>query len=238
MSAFDPDVLEKIKKLLARSASSEPHEAALALEMAQRLMNEHGLTTEQVEVGRMKEERLRSKASVSKPKDWELDLFNGVADAFGLGLLFSRGPTDREIHERGLSMSEKYAHYLFIGPAAEIQLAAYACSVLSRQLAKARLKRQETLPDWYSRLEKVGALDSYCRGWVESALSKVQRLVFSEARKKAIALYIKERSAGPTKMAIQRYGSEADRAAGREDGSSAELNRPVDGRGGPKALNG
>lgn len=48
--AVDQKILDKLQKLLALSASSNEHEAVLALEKAQALMNEHNLTVQDVAV--------------------------------------------------------------------------------------------------------------------------------------------------------------------------------------------
>ena len=48
--AVDQKILNKLQKLLALSASTNEHEAALALEKAQALMNEHNVTVQDVAV--------------------------------------------------------------------------------------------------------------------------------------------------------------------------------------------
>ncbi|BDE02465.1 DUF2786 domain-containing protein [Pasteurella multocida] len=50
MSQSNEKLLKKIKKLLALSKSNNPHEAAKALEMAQKLMAEHNVNSIDVEI--------------------------------------------------------------------------------------------------------------------------------------------------------------------------------------------
>lgn len=222
MSSFDPSIIEKVKKLLARASSSEPHEAALALQMAQRMMAEHNLTMETVEVGEIRSERLRSVATKSKAKGWELRLYDGIAKAIGCGLMFSRGMDY-------VTDSRMYASYLFIGPTAEVQIARYAAHVLQRQLVRARARFTKGLNPNMPRAHKTGEVDAYCSGWVASALSKVTPLAPHPARALAIRNYMDRESDGGTIGTQQRAGSLDAMARGRTDGEDAELNRPVEG---------
>ena len=232
----EPAVIDRIKKLLARATSSEPHEAALALEMAQKMMAQHNLTTEAVEVGLIKETKVRSVATKSKAKGWELTLMRGVADAFSCDLLFQSGQSWDEMGYR-ITDSRMYAHYLFIGTAHESKLAGYACEVLLRQLVRARAKFTATLPTWYSRAEKTGEIDAYLSGWVRSALAKVTKLQVRPAVRDAIARYVQKNSGSGKIGTQQRSGSSAAREAGARDGAAVDLNRPVDkGRDAAKGL--
>lgn len=222
MSAFDSSVVEKVKKLLARASSSEPHEAALALEMAQRLMVEHGLTAEEVEVGKIVSEPLRSVATKSKAKGWELKLYAGIAEALGCGLIFQRGldfVTD----------SRMYGSYLFVGPKVEAQVCQYAAHVLQRQLTKVRARFTTTLPGGWSRSMKTAEIDAYLDGWVASALSKVSKLAPNPKRSAAISKYIRENATGSVGTNTRYGGSSDARERGAADGRDAELNRPMEG---------
>lgn len=218
-----PGIVEKIKKLLALAARGEPHEAALALEMAQRMMREHDVTAEEAEVGRIGSERLRSVATKSKVKGWELRLYSGIAEAFGCGLMFEAGMD-------GVTDRRMYATYLFIGPKAEAQLSQYAAHVLQRQLTRARAAFTSSLPDYMTRGEKTGEVDAYCLGWVGAALSKVTKLVPNPARAAAIVRHIKENAASRKVGQQQRSGSADALNRGSSDGADASLNRPVEGR--------
>lgn len=235
---LDPKTLDRIKKLLARATSSEPHEAALALEMAQKMMAEHNLTAAEVEVGRIVEEKLRSVASATKAKVWELRLFQGIANALGLDLLFVPGQMWETVEEvfgervvastQRVTDSRMYASYAFVGAEVEAKLGQYAASVLQRQLQKARVAFTKTLPDHYYRADKTREVDAYCNAWVTKALSKVSKLDPHPGKRAAIQKHMAQYT-GKTKTQMRHGGSSAAAEAGARDGDEAELNRPVEG---------
>lgn len=219
--SVEPEVLARIKKLLALSKSSNVNEAAVALRTAQRMMEEHNLTTEAVEVGQILEEGLRSVATATRAKAWELRLYKGVAQAFGCELYLNPGSS----WARG---KEMYATWMFVGPSVEVKLSVYASHVLQRQLVRARAAFTRNLPDYYSRSEKSGEVDSYCSGWVDSALEKVSPLVPNSAKAKAIENHLAKKKFVDI-SSRQNSGSLDAMDAGLRDGKDVELNRPVSG---------
>jgi hypothetical protein len=227
----DPRIVERIKKLLSLATSSEPHEASLALQRAQAMMAEHNISAEYAEVGEVVEEALRSIATASKVKGWEVRLLDGIAKAFGCALLFQRGRKYWTTNE------ERYGSYIFVGPKAEASLSKYAGAVLQRQLNRARAAFVATLPDYYSKVEKSREVDSYCTGWVVAALEKVTPLVPSAAQKKLVDEKVAA-IANPdaTPKMNQRHGSHASMNAGFLDGKDAQLHRPMNENGGAPVL--
>lgn len=77
------EVIEKIKKLLALSNSSNEHEAALAASHAQRLLSEHNLAMTDVEARKEAEvaDKVETDAAKTLPK-WVWELLWGVQKAF------------------------------------------------------------------------------------------------------------------------------------------------------------
>lgn len=225
----DKGVVDRIKKLLARATSSEPHEAALALEMANRMMREHNLSLEAVEVGPILEHKVRSVATKSKAKGWELKLLRVVAEAFGCEILFTAGQSWDYVggYRQRVTDSRMYAHYSFVGPEPEVKLAGYAAEVLLRQLVKARARFTKTLPDHYYRADKTREVDAYLSGWVTTATAKVSKLVPRQSVRDALARYMGQFT-GSVGTQQRNGGSSASREAGMRDGADAELNRPVD----------
>lgn len=178
MTAIDEKVLDKIRKCLNLGASTNPHEAAAAMARAQELMAKHGVSAEQLEsrevAGKkgpvvLHKEGVKSRASATKAKSWELKLMDAVAKAFGCGLLFSP--------------SYPYASYLFVGVTEEAQLARYAADVLSRQLGRGRAAFTADLPSYLERRAKTAEVDAYCAGWVAGAVGTLRPL--TEARRDA-----------------------------------------------------
>lgn len=231
MSAYDPSIIEKVKKLFALGARGDTHEAALALEMAQRLMAKHQLTQEQVEVGEIVEDGLRSIATVTKAKMWELRLYHGVADAFGVGLLFYKGQS----FPWGGCVT---ATYNFIGPKTEVQLAVYVATYLQRQLVKARGAFTRSLNPAMDRKGKSREVDAYCEGWVAAVLKKVVPLVPSAAQRAAVVAAKEKRTKNGPKLELNHNagGSIASAVAGAEDGDDVDLRKPVAGADDSRAL--
>lgn len=56
MSDIQARILDKLKKLLALSKSDNPHEAALALQRAQKLMGAYGISQSELELADFGEE--------------------------------------------------------------------------------------------------------------------------------------------------------------------------------------
>lgn len=239
MAPIDDKTLDRIKKCLMLSQSPEPHEAALALSRAQAMMQAAGVTAEEVEVGPIVEETLRSIASASKLKGWELRLYNAIADAFGCALLFQRGVKGSHVRALGLSDRLRYGRYIFLGPAADAKVALYAAQVLQRQLARARAAFTATLPDYYEKAEKTKHVDAYCTGWVVAVAEKVQPLIRSSAREKMLKIKVEETTKNAKHdLKLNDKSSQGSRAAmmlGFQEGKDAELHRPMNDGGVPKS---
>jgi hypothetical protein len=169
----DPRVLDKIKKCLALTASSSPGEAASAMARAQELMARYNVSEAALEeptVGAVERgEQVRSVATATRVKGWELALFRAVGTVFGCEVLF-----------RG---AYPYGYYLFVGFKEETEVARYTVVVLQRQLSRARATFTRDLDPLLDRRTKTGLVDGYCAGWVRGASERVKTL--RDARVKA-----------------------------------------------------
>lgn len=76
-------VLERIRKLLALSDSSNPNEAAAALARAQKLMQMHGISDKELSVASVSEEECLLNKGLRRGRDAQM-LGGIVAEAFGL----------------------------------------------------------------------------------------------------------------------------------------------------------
>lgn len=112
-------IIEKIRKLLALSNSSNEHEAALAAAHAQRLLAEHNLAMADIETTRKpdKADTIETAAPKTMPK-WVRHLTAGVSSAFDC----------RAIHHPA------NGKLTFIGVGADVQIAVYTFSYLDRSL--------------------------------------------------------------------------------------------------------
>jgi hypothetical protein len=230
MSA-DPKIIERIAKLLALAGNNpNPHEAALAMERAQALMKEHGVSTSDAEVGPIKEHPLRSWASASKSKDYETILFGGIAQAFGCELLFQAGLGGKyKLSQVGAA--RYYAHYIIVGPEVDVKVATYAATNLSRAMRKAREQYLDKVKEEYPLISRKGLAvkgDSYCVGWASEVTRKVEPLVRPTVKKR-VEEYVLEVTAG--RKAPERKAKPRDWTAmgdGLKDGKDVQVRRPLE----------
>jgi len=217
-------IIDKIRKCLALSASSNQHEAAAALRQAQKLMEMHDIGDLDIEAAEVGERRAKSGVT-AKPPIWETQLAGHIADAFGCRLLFSPAWIARR------------AEWNFIGLGAGPEVAQYAFAVLLRQVRSARAEYIKTALKRCRPGTKTRRADTFCEGWVRSAASKITAFAGSEKQGAAINAYVTVRY--PELVELKSTNRNADRNLRRHDindlisgrcvGSSAELNRGIGG---------
>jgi hypothetical protein len=215
--AVDTKILEKIKKLLALSGSSNEHEAASALAMAQRMMEEHQVTIAAIHMSDVGEASVTSRTSISKPKDWETALFNVVASAFGCRLAWIDG--------RGSSNGS----YTLVGLKDRVVLAEYASSVLGKKLVQARGDYVNELGG-YGRAEKSEMANGFCKGWVVSIKKQVVALALGDKERLLIESYMDNKFNGEAKDIKKTKFDRDSMAAGMEAGAKESLHRPMSGK--------
>lgn len=220
MNTADERILNKIKKCLALSQSPEPAEAAAALRQAQKLMEMHGISQADLSRADLGEAEVKSKVSVSRPKDWELRLLNLVAKAFGCKLLWTKSSS---------YSVDVYGRYVLIGLKAQVQLAQYTAEVMQRKLIKARGTFTNSLPSYLSRGEKTVQADGFCHGWVMAISKTVHEFALNGETKELIDGRVNELSTGQAKVQKRRAGT-VGLNAGLEAGSSESIHRPVSDR--------
>lgn len=214
------EVLEKIKKCLALSASSNEHEAETAMRQARALMEKHGIDDADVLAAGAGEHKTTSSVQ-STPPNWETMLANYVARGFGCKLIFSPG----WFHESG--------NWKFIGVGAAPEIAAYAFAVLYRQLKRQRTEHIKTKLKRCKTATKTRRADLFCEGWVHAAAGKIAALAGTPEQDQVIAAYVdkhypslsnlnsRDRNDG-RKLNEHEY---ADYHHGSRGGQNAELNR-------------
>ena len=114
-------IIDKIRKLLALSNSSNEHEASLAASHAQRLLSEHNLAMADIESDIKPDSADRVETSVSKtlPK-WVRHLSAGICSAFDC----------QAIHNPATGK------LTFIGVGADVQIAVYTFTFLERTVRR------------------------------------------------------------------------------------------------------
>jgi hypothetical protein len=170
--------LRKIQKCLNLSRSSEPHEAARALEQAQKLMEQFNVDHPELLAVGVSEGLAKSRATKNPPA-YEVRLARAVADSFGCNMLFSPG----------LAMCSIDGAYKFIGVGATAQVAGYTFAVLARKLTAARAEYTRTKLARYKK-NKVAAADQFCDGWVRAVANAVPAALGDDARDASLAAYM------------------------------------------------
>ncbi len=153
--------IERIKKMLRLSKSANPNEAAVALNMAVKKMKELGLSFSDIGVSSIKSIYVRTPISsgIDRIPLYENIFLNLIVKAFGVKML--------------LRIDEGKKYYHIYGPTDRVEVAAYSCEVLARQLKSARKKymadykvRHFWLWPSLPKSWKTAMGDSYAEGWV------------------------------------------------------------------------
>lgn len=170
----DDKLLDRIQKLINLGESPNPHEAASAMAMAQRLMAEHNLSGVDVEASKLGHVRIKSPFSVSKPKDFENFLAWGVAKAFGCHLLWQAA------HSRHRDI---YGKFIFVGPKSALTMVEHFFVVLQRRLLTGRAEFVRTLAGQTAKRKTLEG-NGWCWGYVKEvrqALHEVALAVSQDA---------------------------------------------------------
>jgi len=216
--------LDKIKKCLRLAKSSNEHEAAAALRQARKMMDEIGVSADDVAASGAAEARARSQA-MQEPPSWEQTLAVAVAEAIGCGLYFSCG--------FDLGMIKKPGQYVFVGCGGDQAIAQYAFAVLHRQLKIARQRYFRVSLARCKRTIRVERADSFCAGWVFSVRTKIGALTIAPERATAINAYLSqiEMKPAPEQSASARADIRYnDFNTGYRAGRDVDLRKPVNGQ--------
>jgi NifU-like protein involved in Fe-S cluster formation len=211
--------LEKIKKCLemAKSKTSNPHEAETALRQAHKLMEMYNLEVGDV-LASMAGEHPILAGSEGSPPVWRVRLAQVCADAFGTRIIVS---------------NRRYsaARFIFVGCSAAPELAGYAYQVLVRQLQKARREFLDTQKRC-KRSTKVARGDAFANGWLDAVNSKIQSFAGVEDNiAEAIEAYMSKHYPNLESVDLKRRKvkarNEGATDAGYEAGQSAQLHQAV-----------
>lgn len=219
--------LSKIKKCLALSKSSNPHEAAAGMRQAQKLMAEYKVSDHDMSMADVNEARARARSPALNL--WEVRLANLIADAFGCEQFSSKS--------KYLTHAVNYAckrEYVFIGLDAAPTVAAYAYDVLARQCATARLAHIRKQPKTCKPMTKTSRGDEFACGWVAGVRQLVERFATGERNEPLLLAYMQAKhpdltSSTPRDTTALRKVAIDHALAGLRVARSAQLNRGVGG---------
>jgi hypothetical protein len=224
MSELDK-IKAKLKKLFALSRSSNANEAAIALEMAQKLMIEHGIKRNDVGEFEIVEEDIKGSGNERPPK-YEVYLTSNIATAFCCKIAYG---WVKSISEN----SWGYFGHTFVGLDYRVEIACFISDVLLRKLKRARADYLKTLTRVRSRTNKIKRADEFCFGWAYTVVTKLIQLTLSDKELTAIDNYVAGLCWGKNLKTISRgtvKGSDIDDfAKGRRAAADVQIQNGITG---------
>ncbi len=212
-------ILERVKKCLAMSESSNPHEAATALRQARALMRQHKLTESDLSGAEYGSATFES--GFKRPPMWVHLLLGVCENAFSC-----------------TSFISGKGKVFFVGDKHCVDIAQYAYATISRQLKKGLQEYQDDSYEYAeaSRGHKRKLSQSYSEGWAWAATKAVNEFaepITSEVKSDLTRFFevsVVGRSVSlrpaPMKSSCEESTLEAV-IAGVRDGESVRLHVPV-----------
>lgn len=203
--------LRKVLACLRRSKSTNPNEAAIALRQARSLMEQYGLTEDDAVAAEIRNFDSPTRSRGATPMQSVLGLARLVANGYRCEMAI--------VCTRLESTSIR-----FYGTFADAQVAAYAFTVLRRQMEAARLKHTARIR---KRANKERRGEEFAYGWVlaVSALFPKAELTDEQdrARKRAIAIDLPGADETSGREVTRGRAGAGDRLAGFIAGKNARL---------------
>lgn len=212
-------LLEKIKKCLALSQSCEPNEAAAALRQAQKLMERHGITREEIDGIGFGTEKVHvsqqsNKKSIPNTLSALIDL---LVRAFGC----------RAIVGDELRVSD-YSYVIhWFGPTDRVLLVTYAQKVMWRAMNSSYRAYIKEHPGYKQRR---GIKSGFMLGWLAAVESQVVDFAMTDDEEARTAAIIERELGSKNIVPVKAKGMMIGRSAydaGQEAADGFTLNRPV-----------
>ncbi|SJI66902.1 Protein of uncharacterised function (DUF2786) [Shigella sonnei] len=219
--------IDKIKKLLNKARNnSSAKEAAAALRMARKMMQEIGLQENEIELLDITLSDSQSSPShAHKAPHYVAILMSAVSRAFGVKALtvwkrFDDGSSKRSVQ--------------FYGPRERPEIAAYAFDVLVRQITKARKEFLAGLHKNIKTANKTARADAFCEYWVMGVYSNLEEFACTPKEEALIAeyeqRYFEHAKAFSGRKAKEVRGVDEARCKGFGAGRRVKLNHAVTGK--------
>ena len=225
MSMEQEKLLRKIKKLLAVSKSTNPHEAASALAMAQKLMAENQFNQSQIEFS----QHHTKQKTARKSARYVHMLISVVNKAFGVDSYLTNSYP-------GNDYGEDKMHIVFYGQEERPEIASYCFDVLYRRLQAARKAFLDTQNKRLKRSTLIARGDSFCEGWVTGVNQNVRRFAMTPEEKQKLENYEAEifEEDKLSEAKVREKGNAKDygmaQSAGYKQGQEVTLNHGVNGK--------
>lgn len=173
--------LNKIKKLLNKARNnSSAAEAATALRMAQKLMQEHGLNESDVALSDITECKThKTPSNAARPPQYMLSLIYVISKAFGVRHYLS---WNRIFKVR--------RSVVFYGIEERPQIACYAFEVLSRQLSKGRTEYRNSLHKNTKPSKRTDLADTWSEAWVNGVWQTITEFATTEHEDKKMDTFL------------------------------------------------
>lgn len=228
------NVLQKIKKLLALSKSSNINEAAVALRKARELMDANGVTASDLNLSDINETRSYPFPARKIP-EYVNNLVLIICKLFQCDAYFS---TESYFYRNSASNNRFETYPVFVGFETSQKLASYTYENLVRKLISARKAYTPENARKLSRGEMINAKDSFAEGWTLSVHKKIEHLlpppieieVPSETGLiliNPLSVYVKEKTTG--KVETRESNSDiSNYLAGVTAGSKIDIRKPLE----------
>ncbi len=220
MQENNEKILDKLKKLLALSKSDNPHEAAVALQRAQKLMSAYGITQHDIALSDIDESisSYWAAGSVNPPR-YMLGLLDIIQAAFGVKSIIHSG------FKPGVG---------FYGNKDRVELASYTWEVLARQLIAARKNYIRQQNKRIMNKTKTSRGDKFAEGWVLAVRSEVQLFAMTREERELASLWLEQKypDSGTTsgRQAGKSRDGDVSRITGYKEGENVRLHQPVNGQ--------
>jgi hypothetical protein len=213
-------IMDKLRKLYALSKSSNPHEAAVALQRAQKLMQHHGIDQSDLELSDISESISDYwPVGGSRPPTYMLGLLAIIRDAFAVQSVVLSGISTR---------------VSFCGPQNRAVLASYTFEVLGRQLIKARQNFIKTQNKRLKTTTKTSRGDKFAEGWIIAVLNEIEKLAMTAREEDLTRRWLEKKYTHTEELngreARNARGAVEARRAGYQEGRQVQLHQPVDGQ--------
>lgn len=218
-------LLDRLEKIRAMAKGGTPEEAAVAMSMLQKALEQHNLTEKDLDRYKVGEIDIKSTQAVSKVNAWENQIMWAVADAFGGHVLWTNG--NSWVHYTDGSKrrnKDPFGKFTLVGFKQTLPLMEYAAKFLLRTVVEMRRQKNAGLPADMSRDQKTYMLDGYCNGFVMAVREKIAKLQTDGLIDDYIAEKIGDR---PVREVNARDGDYYEMLKGLKDGKAVDLHRPM-----------
>lgn len=182
--------MRKLQACLRLAASSNPNEAAAALRQARKLMNAYGLTEDDAATSEIHFQEAPTKQRGADVRQSVIQLAHVVGAGFRCKVLIVQRWFETKIS--------------FFGAGPDAEVAAYAFTVLRRQMDRDRIRHTRRIR---KRLNKDRRGESFAQGWVRGVMDRFPEAEMPEGREVAIT------------RKMDSYAPDSKLTSGRETGA-------------------